>query len=78
MREPKPIKIPRRKFETSGWRTITIAEGSVVFPNGRNCRFNVRLQAAAGEEGDITLIAEDINRPEGKAKMIKLRRKCRI
>ena len=68
----KPRNLKRAAFESAGWRTITIAHGQVKWPDGRVCRYNVRLQACAGSEGDITLIAEDIN---GGCRFIKLRRK---
>lgn len=58
----KKLNIPRAAFEDSGWRTIELARGSVEFPDGRHCRFNVRLVAMPGANGDIQLFAEDINR----------------
>ena len=71
----KARSIHRRKFENSGWRTIPLAQGQVVWPDGRKSRFNVRLMAKPGTEGDIQLIAEDINRTNGGTKTITLSRR---
>jgi hypothetical protein len=72
---PKTKLIRRRKFETSGFRTIELSRGIVQFPDATQCRFNVRLLADPGEEGGIRLVVEDINKPTGHSKSIKLTRK---
>lgn len=74
----KPIKanrveIPVALFEIAGWRSITLAYGEVVYPDGRPCRFNVRLHRTANDT--IQLIAEDINRDGSFAKALTLRRR---
>lgn len=61
--------IPRRRFERES--VIELSRGVVTWPNGKLCRFNVRLVADQGSEGDVRLIAEDINRE--KTVSIKLR-----
>lgn len=71
----KKSKIQRREFENSGWRIITLAHGEVCWPDGRNNRFNVRLQAQPGTAGEIVLIVEDINKDSSFAKAIPLSRK---
>jgi len=72
----KSITIKRSEFESAGWRTIEVAQGKVVWPNGKVNEFRVRLQAMPGEEGDVYLVAEDINRPEvSNVSEIKLRKK---
>jgi hypothetical protein len=68
--------IKRAAFETCGSRSITIAKGLVLWPDGRECRYNVRLVANPGEDGDVILVAEDINRPADRScKTIKLAKK---
>lgn len=71
----KSRSIARRRFETAGWRTISLAHGQVVWPDGRKSRFNVRLSAKPGTDGDVELIAEDIGRSNGGCKTITLTRR---
>lgn len=67
--------INRKQFDTNpiSKNPISLAYGLVKFPDGKHCRFNVRLQL--NPLGDVCLIAEDINRDDRFAKSIKLRRK---
>lgn len=67
----KARNIKRSRFEVSGWRVISLAHGQITWPDGRLCRFNVRLQAKPGTEGDVELIAEDLNRVPGSDRAIK-------
>lgn len=56
------LEIPRSRFENEGFRTVELARGSVLFGDKTTCKFNVRLMADPGTEGDIRIIVEDINR----------------
>lgn len=70
----KPIR--RKAFETSGFRTIELARGIIEFPDGRHSRYNIRLVAAPGEEGGVSVVVEDINKPANLSTAIKLVRKA--
>lgn len=54
-------RIDREEFENSGFRMIELARGEVVFPDGRNARFNARICAKPGRNGDVFIVSEDIN-----------------
>lgn len=59
------IALHRQSFETADLNTIPLARGTITFEDGRVARFNVRLAADPGSDGDIRLVCEDINRPIG-------------
>ena len=71
----KSRRIHRCRFETAGWRTIPLAQGEVLWPDGRKSRFNVRLIALPGSDGEIALVAEDLNRPAAAARSLLLKRR---
>lgn len=72
----KKFVIPRAHFETCGFRMQSLACGAVTWPDGRVCRFNVRLMAEPGANGEIVLIAEDNNRDSRtSSKALRLRRR---
>jgi hypothetical protein len=66
------IAIKRGRFEKVGGRTIELSRGMVTWPDLKVCRFNVRLIANPGSDGDIYLVAEDIN--TGVERTLKLSR----
>lgn len=65
--------IQRAAFQSAGFKVIDIASGKVEWPDGKVCRYSIRLQAMPGDEGDIVLIAEDINRKETGANPVRFK-----
>lgn len=73
MSNPTYRTIQREEFQAAGFKVIDLASGEVEWPDGQVCRYSVRLQAMPGSEGDIVLIAEDINRKETRANPVRFK-----